>query len=96
MIYVGNSEVCPDTSANGTLNDPHLCLLGALASIWRKHTTIRLIATSYELMDFKSSAFPEAFFNTDPFNPFQNLSAKRNIEKVLIEPEFCEGATASN
>ena len=60
-----------------------------MASIWRRHTVIKLLSDYYDLDDFIVEAFPETFFNDAPKSPFQNLSQKRDITKVTLEPLFC-------
>jgi hypothetical protein len=66
-------------------------LLGALAMVWHKYTKICLVGDEdFDLSAFDKSIYTEeTFFNTDTSKPFDQLSTKRNIEKVLIEPCFC-------
>ena len=63
-----------------------------MASIWRKYTTINLLTTEYDLKTFEKDAFPETMFNNNPSSPFENLSEKRDIRKVVIKPLFCRDA----
>ena len=83
----------PDsTQRAGSISDPHRSLTGALASLWRKYTIIKLLGVNHDLTNFDSNAFPHSNSNTDPKNPFQNLTENRSIVKVITEPLFCSAS----
>ena len=60
-----------------------------MASVQRKFTIIKLLGAVHELNNFDGNAFPKAFLNEEPSNPFQNLTDSLSIEKVIIQPDFC-------
>ena len=69
-VYVDGGQTQDSTVHDGTLADPHSSLTGALATLWKSYTTIRLIGTSHDLQPFNRYAFPEAVMNTDADDPF--------------------------
>ena len=75
-------------------DDPHRSLTGALASLWRKYTTIKLLGEVHNLGSFLLDAFPDAQPGTDPNNPFYFVLG-RPIEKVKIEPEYCSNSPST-
>ena len=54
----------------GTSDDPHRSLTGALASLWKKYTTIKLLGQDHNLGSFPLSAFPDVGPGTSPSSPF--------------------------
>ena len=71
-MYVSNEDAGGDirVASTGDLDDPHQNLFGALASVWRKYTTIKLLKDSYVLYQFHEDAYIESFLNEDKNNPF--------------------------
>ena len=83
-----------ETPRAGTSDDPHRSLTGALASLWRKYTTIKLLGEVHNLGSFPLIAFPDVATGPSVISPFEGLNG-RPIEKVKIEPEYCSNSPST-
>ena len=62
-VYVLGGQVQDDTLREGAITDPHYSMTGAMASVWRKFTIIKLLGAVHQPNNFDGNAFPKAFFN---------------------------------
>ena len=67
------------------MEDPHRSLTGAMASLWRKYTIIKLLGAEHHLSNFDLAAFPSIESHEDPSNPFlKDSSHIPTVIKVII------------
>ena len=69
-MYVLGNSVQDSIPRAGIIADPHRSLTGAMASVTKIITVIKLLETVHYLKNFDKNAFPDASENNDPKNPF--------------------------